>query len=135
MAVNDLDFVRHDTVDLVESTPAVGGVGLGRQALRRVDEKPVQFAAKRGMDIAISASALIVLLPLLVLIALAVRLTSRGPALFSQLRWGKDCEKIRVYKFRTMYSDLSDHTGVDQTREGDHRINAAGRRSAQDQSG
>ncbi len=126
MAVNDLDFVRHETAELVESSNAVVGVGFGRQAVRRVDEKPVQFAIKRGMDIAISASALIVLLPLLVLIALAIRLTSRGPALFSQLRWGKDCQKIRVYKFRTMYADLSDHTGVDQTRAGDHRITPLG---------
>jgi lipopolysaccharide/colanic/teichoic acid biosynthesis glycosyltransferase len=91
-----------------------------------VDEKPVQIALKRVADIVIAAIALIVLFPVLLAIFVAIRVTSPGPAFFSQLRWGKDCTKIRVFKFRSMYADLSDHSGVEQTRLGDHRITPLG---------
>lgn len=126
MAVNDLDFVGQETAEQVERVQAVDVAGRRDRALRRVEEKSVQLGLKRGMDIVLSASALLVFLPLLVIIAIAIRMTSPGPALFSQLRWGKGCGKIRVYKFRTMYSDLSDQSGVAQTCVGDHRITPLG---------
>lgn len=126
MSVHDLDFVRSQTVQPAEFVKAVGCSGFAPRALKRVDEKPVQLALKRGMDIVASAAALIVLSPLLLAIAVAIRLTSPGPAVFSQLRWGRDCHKIRVFKFRSMYADLSDKTGVEQTRTGDHRITPLG---------
>jgi exopolysaccharide biosynthesis polyprenyl glycosylphosphotransferase len=59
-------------------------------------------ALKRAMDIAGSATVLVLASPLLVVIGLAVRLDSRGPMLFSQQRIGKDGRRFRVYKFRTM---------------------------------
>lgn len=89
--------------------------------------RKVHFALKRLMDIVVSLSALIVLAPLLVGVALMVRATSRGPALFSQLRWGKDGRKIRVYKFRSMYVDRCDLSGINQTTQDDPRVTPIGR--------
>ena len=50
---------------------------------------PSTMAIKRALDVVVAASALVVLVPLLVAIAVAVRLDSRGPALFTQLRAGR----------------------------------------------
>jgi lipopolysaccharide/colanic/teichoic acid biosynthesis glycosyltransferase len=87
---------------------------------------PVQAVMKRMIDIGVSLTALIVLSPVLLLVALLIRLDSAGPALFTQVRWGKDCGKIRVYKFRSMRTDLGDATGVAQTVQNDPRITRIG---------
>jgi exopolysaccharide biosynthesis polyprenyl glycosylphosphotransferase len=62
-------------------------------------------SAKRGFDLAVSATVLIALAPLLLVIALAVRLSSPGPILFRQGRVGKDGRAFEILKFRTMYVD------------------------------
>lgn len=49
-----------------------------------------------------------------------------GPVLFRQIRWGRDQQKIRIYKFRTMYAAECDDSGVRQTTENDPRITAVG---------
>jgi len=87
---------------------------------------PIQAAMKRLIDICVSLTAIIVLSPVLLLVALLIRLDSPGSALFSQVRWGKDCRKIRVYKFRSMRTDLGDATGVAQTVQNDPRITRIG---------
>ena len=58
--------------------------------------------AKRATDVLISATALLLAAPLMLAIALLVRLTSRGPVIFRQRRYGLNGEEIMVYKFRTM---------------------------------
>lgn len=58
---------------------------------------------KRLMDILFSLVALIVLSPVMAVIALLVRLTSPGPAIFRQMRSGKALKEFEIYKFRTMY--------------------------------
>lgn len=58
---------------------------------------------KRLMDILFSLAALIVLSPVMAVIALLVRLTSPGPAIFRQMRSGKALKEFEIYKFRTMY--------------------------------
>ncbi|MHA7820549.1 MAG: sugar transferase [Erythrobacter sp.] len=60
---------------------------------------------KRLLDIVVSASALVVLSPLLALIAIAVRLDSSGPALFWSQRFGKGGQLFWMPKFRTMCTD------------------------------
>jgi len=60
---------------------------------------------KRGLDIVVSASALLVLLPALAIIAILVRRDSPGPALFSQTRVGRNGETFRMFKFRSMTVD------------------------------
>jgi lipopolysaccharide/colanic/teichoic acid biosynthesis glycosyltransferase len=61
---------------------------------------------KRGLDILIAASALIVLWPLLAAIAVIIRLNSTGPAVFKQERAGKNGKPFVFYKFRTMRADV-----------------------------
>ncbi|CUX35602.1 Exopolysaccharide production protein PSS [Agrobacterium deltaense Zutra 3/1] len=85
-----------------------------------------QFALKRTMDIAGASIALVALAPVLLTVAVMVKLDSRGPVLFSQVRWGMNGRKIRVYKFRSMRTDLCDATGVAQTVKNDPRITRIG---------
>lgn len=60
---------------------------------------------KRAMDFLLSLFALIVLSPILLIIALAIKLTSPGPVFFKQKRVGKDKTHFMIYKFRTMRTD------------------------------
>ena len=61
--------------------------------------------AKRAFDVVASATALLVLSPVLVLAALAVRLESRGPVFYASWRVGAGYRRFRLFKFRTMYPD------------------------------
>ena len=61
--------------------------------------------AKRALDVGISVVALALALPLFLVIAAVVRLTSRGPALFRQSRIGRDGQEFNVLKFRSMCRD------------------------------
>lgn len=63
---------------------------------------PWQLVVKRTIDVAVSLAFLLLLLPVLVLIGGAVRLTSAGPALYVQERMGRDGRPFRMYKFRSM---------------------------------
>lgn len=60
---------------------------------------------KRALDLLLSAFALIVLSPILLIVALAVKLTSPGPVFFKQKRVGKNKVHFMIYKFRTMRTD------------------------------
>lgn len=73
----------------------------------RVDmpNKPVYFFLKRLMDIVCSLLALVCLSPLLVIVAFAIKLESKGPVVFSQKRIGKDGKVFYMYKFRSMVVD------------------------------
>jgi O-antigen biosynthesis protein WbqP len=63
---------------------------------------------KRGFDLAASASALVVLSPVMLLTALAIRLEDGGPAFFRQVRVGRSGRPFRIYKFRSMPVDTGD---------------------------
>lgn len=65
---------------------------------------------KRFFDILFSALILIILSPIILISALLVKLTSKGPVIFKQTRYGKDAKEFTIYKFRTMQVD-SEHTG------------------------
>ncbi|SIQ00567.1 Sugar transferase involved in LPS biosynthesis (colanic, teichoic acid) [Rhizobium sp. RU35A] len=102
------------------------GAGLGFASRTRFS-RAFHLSAKRLLDVAVSLGALIVLAPLLLSVALMIRLESRGPVLFRQTRWGQGCKPIRVYKFRSMYVERCDPTGVAQTIKDDPRITRVGR--------
>jgi len=70
---------------------------------RKRDAKRFSLAVKRTMDIVGSACALILLAPVFLLIALAIKLTSKGPVLFKQGRVGQGGSSFTFLKFRTMY--------------------------------
>ncbi len=82
---------------------------------------------KRAFDIAVAASGLVVLSPLLLLCALWIRLDSRGPALFRQVRVGQGGRPFRIHKFRTMrVADDAAPAGLAITADRDPRITRAG---------
>lgn len=81
---------------------------------------------KRASDIAVSILVLFLLSPVLVLIALAIKLTSRGPVLFRQVRMGYDGKEFSIYKFRTMRDSNGDEPTPAWTSDGDPRRTALG---------
>ena len=69
---------------------------------RFLKKKRMYFAIKRGTDVILSLLALIILSPLFLVIAIAIRVDSKGKVIFSQLRTGKDGKPFAMYKFRSM---------------------------------
>lgn len=67
-----------------------------------------QYWVKRTMDVVIAGTGLVLLAPLLLVLALLVRIDSPGPALFSQLRVGRDGRRFRMWKFRSMAASAPD---------------------------
>jgi putative colanic acid biosynthesis UDP-glucose lipid carrier transferase len=80
---------------------------------------------KRASDVALGAVILLLLAPLMLAIALAVKLTSPGPAIFRQRRYGLYGEKIIVYKFRSM-TVAEDGDTVVQAKKNDQRVTPIG---------
>jgi exopolysaccharide biosynthesis polyprenyl glycosylphosphotransferase len=102
-------------VDLVVA-PRVTDVAGPRISIRPVAGLPLLYVdepvfsgptrvVKRGIDLLGSGIGLLLLSPILLGVALWIRATSEGPALFRQTRIGRDGEEFRVVKFRTMYQD------------------------------
>lgn len=90
--------------------------------------KSLRFkVAKRAMDIAGATAGLVLLAPLLLGSAAVIKLTSPGPVFFRQKRYGLNGELFSIYKFRTMYANKGDATGVQQTTGNDPRITPVGR--------
>lgn len=79
-----------------------------------------QRAVKRLLDVAVSAVVLILLSPLLLYIAIRVRLSSPGPVIFRQERLGLHGKPFTIFKFRSMYMD-AEHTGPQLSTENDPR--------------
>jgi len=91
------------------------------------DSMPIwQQALKRVMDILISIIALLLLIPLYVICACAVKFSSSGPIFYLQDRVGLDGRNFRIIKFRTMYLD-SEEAGPQLSSSNDSRITKAGR--------
>ncbi|SEP95545.1 Sugar transferase involved in LPS biosynthesis (colanic, teichoic acid) [Devosia sp. YR412] len=85
------------------------------------------LALKRGVDIAGAMLGLMALGPLLLIVAAGVKLTDRGPALFRQQRVGMNGKPFDIYKFRSMYFDRCDVSGIAQTVASDSRVTPIGR--------
>ncbi len=86
-----------------------------------------QMATKRVLDVAISVFALVVGLPLWIIIAVFIKLDSRGPAIFKQERIGKDGKIFTLYKFRSMCKDAERKTGPVWASKNDPRVTRVGR--------
>lgn len=82
---------------------------------------------KRAFDVLVSGAGLIVLSPISLLIAIAIKLDDGGPVLFSQERVGLHGRVFKAHKFRSMVVDAERHTGAVQATLGDPRITRAGR--------
>ena len=82
---------------------------------------------KRAMDLAVGGAAFCFFLPVMALIALAIKLTSPGPVLYRQERMGLDGERFEMLKFRTMVDDAERDTGPVWAAEDDPRVTNLGR--------
>jgi putative colanic acid biosynthesis UDP-glucose lipid carrier transferase len=82
---------------------------------------------KAALDYTVAAIALIVLSPLLIVIAIAVKLTSKGPVLFKQKRHGWNDQEIYVYKFRSMEVHNETDGHVTQAQRNDPRVTPLGK--------
>ena len=81
---------------------------------------------KALVDVVLGVVLLVVFLPVILIAAAAVRLTSAGPAFYSQLRVGKGGRAFRIYKLRTMFHDCERASGVKWSAPGDPRITPLG---------
>lgn len=99
-------------------------------ALYAVQGQPIfnrlQLIGKRLMDLAIVFFALPGFLFLMPLLALAIRLDSKGPIFYRQVRTGRGGKDFKIWKFRTMVTDAEKH-GVQWAKKGDSRITRVGR--------
>ncbi|WP_245647752.1 sugar transferase [Novosphingobium lentum] len=83
--------------------------------------------AKRGLDLAMAGSAMIVLLPLFLVVALAIKLEDGGPVFFVQQRTGRGNRFFSIYKFRSMRVERHDASGHVSASRDDDRITRIGR--------
>ncbi len=81
---------------------------------------------KRAMDIGFTAMGMVLISPILLGAALAVKLTSPGPVFYRQERMGRDGRLFDIYKFRTMYLDAEDTSGPVWAKAGDPRATPVG---------
>lgn len=93
---------------------AAGGLGVVDQIVKRL------------FDLSLTIAVLPIALPVMAVVAIAVRLDSPGPILFAQERLGLGNRIFRMYKFRSMYADRTDELGDTSTRRNDERITRVG---------
>jgi exopolysaccharide biosynthesis polyprenyl glycosylphosphotransferase len=95
-----------------------------------IDEPPmrgIMMVIKRGMDISVAAISLLILSPLFLIVALLIKLTSKGPVFYHQERIGLDGQKFIMHKFRTMVTNAEEKTGPVMCLPDDPRITKVGR--------
>ena len=124
-AIGDEPVTIHVVPDLGRFTSLRGGVeefeGLPFVHLRESPLYGWSQIAKRVFDVAFSLAVLALLSPVLVALAAAVKLTSRGPVLYGQERMGLDGQRFRMMKLRTMRVDAERETGPVWAATGDDR--------------
>lgn len=98
-----LSFVPHDRFNSTRSLSYWDADGVIFASVDEQGASSLYRLAKRAFDLSIATFLVLVLAPLLLVIALAIRVTSEGPALFVQDRVGKNGRLFKIFKFRTMY--------------------------------
>lgn len=86
-----------------------------------------QRVIKRIIDITISILGILLALPIFIITPIAIRIDSRGPAIYKQLRVTRYQKKFNIYKFRTMFEDAESQTGAILSTENDPRITRVGK--------
>jgi Undecaprenyl-phosphate glucose phosphotransferase len=103
---------------------------LGSVPMLDIFDRPIHdwdSVDKRAFDIVFALAGIIALSPVMLATAIAVKLDSKGPALFKQKRLGFNNEVIEVYKFRSMYVDQNDAAASRLVTKGDPRVTRVGR--------
>lgn len=117
---------------LTQELNEIGAIGVGDYAgatTLKVSSASLSVpdqALKRGLDLALVIAVLPVLLPLMLLVALAVKLDSKGPVFFRQPRVGLGNRVFQIYKFRSMRVAQNDVMGSTSTSRNDSRITRVG---------
>ena len=81
---------------------------------------------KRGLDLVVAVIGFVCALPLMLVTALAIKISDRGPIFYAQVRTGRNGKEFRVYKFRTMRLDAEKYSGPMLAQENDPRITVLG---------
>jgi Undecaprenyl-phosphate glucose phosphotransferase len=103
---------------------------IGNVPVLDVFDRPIadwDIVMKWLFDKVVGAIALIALAPIMLLVALAIKLDSRGPVLFKQRRYGFNNELVEIYKFRSMYTEFTDPTARKLVEKDDPRVTRVGR--------
>jgi Undecaprenyl-phosphate glucose phosphotransferase len=103
---------------------------IGKVPVLDVFDRPIadwDVVMKWLFDKIVGGLLLLLALPLMAVIALAIRLDSRGPVLFKQKRYGFNNDLIEVYKFRSMYADKTDASAAKLVTKDDPRVTRVGR--------
>jgi exopolysaccharide biosynthesis polyprenyl glycosylphosphotransferase len=88
---------------------------------------PVPMLLKRTYDILLSLTGLIVAAPLFLIVSLFIKLGSRGPIFFNQVRVGRHGKLFNIYKFRSMHQDAEQITGPTMSFKNDSRVTRIGK--------
>jgi Undecaprenyl-phosphate glucose phosphotransferase len=103
---------------------------LGKLPLLTAFERPLSgwdAVVKSLVDRIIALAAIIALSPVMLAVAAAVKLESKGPAIFKQKRFGFNNQLVEVFKFRSMYTDMSDAAAAKLVTKDDPRVTRVGR--------
>ena len=117
---------------VVGSERTLGAVGIGRCSSRNtlvLSRGPLSFPSrvkKRAFDIAVSVTLIVLLGPVMLAVAAAIKLDSPGPALFRQTRVGKGNRCFQIVKFRSMRVDRADAAGAISAGRSDDRTTRVG---------
>lgn len=116
--------------DQVARLGAQGARTVGGHGLLLVSAGPLGLrdrAMKRVFDVALAGSAILALLPLIIVVSLAIKLEDRGPIFFVQRRMGRGNRFFKMYKFRSMTEALCDKDGLVSASKDDQRITRTGK--------
>lgn len=137
MPVNDLLTISFAGIPVEEAATTYEGILKRVSTLqlrpsqlifsRELGPKPSRLKIQSVYSTFFAALGLLIVGPIMLIVALLVRLTSPGPALYSQNRVGMHGEIFTVYKFRSMRQDAEAGTGAVWAKRGDPRITAFGR--------
>ena len=107
------------TSDVIDGLPLVG--------IRRTTLRGFNAVFKRAIDVAVSALLLALLSPLLLIVAILIKVTMPGPILFRQERIGRQRKPFVIYKLRSMIPDAEKQTGPVVAKPGDDRVTWLGK--------
>jgi len=114
----NISTMKSETVQF-DDTPAlrINPYGLTR----------MQSAVKRAFDVVVAIIGILITLPIFILVPIAIKMESKGPVIYRQLRVTKNQKSFYIYKFRTMYEDAEKTTGAVLATKDDPRITKVGK--------
>ncbi|MEE4198829.1 MAG: sugar transferase [Bacteroidales bacterium] len=131
-----INYIDHKKV-VIKAIPSMYDILMGKVKMTHILGTPIiqishslmptwQEHAKQAFDIILSILALILFLPLFLVLAIGIKITSRGPILYSHERIGRFGKPFTLYKFRSMYVD-AEKNGPELSSKNDDRITPFGR--------